>query len=400
MSGADGVCDAPMSWVFAIVEAMHAADMRQAAQPSGTPVAVYTDHDLLPVALTAAARSNIAVIIRDRSEATRIRESLGPRRRTTVVVDPGYWRHRQGTARQPLELPLDGLFSGEGRRRRVELARWAREYLQSSGADALFTPSRFVDGGDWATLRALRRQLLIGLSAADRIIGLIPTHARMLDPSMVSQFCTELEPLADLPLGFVFAGGREALARNNRVSGLQKLLGEFRGAWLLGVDALIATDALGAGAAMVGIGIRSGMRWPAAPGRTSNAGFARGGVPGRFHRDLLTYRSPLTYGDWYLDSVPSSCRICGKQPYEYVPRPEAYHQIHEHNVHAATSWCAELLDVDGASRLDWLNRERVEAADRYHELSHSRADVIIDPTLVALVRRDNPGWRAPIASAS
>lgn len=383
---------------FAIVEAVDVVNTVD-PDPFGTRVAVYTDRDMLPVALQAAARSNIAVIIRDRSEARHIRQTLAEQRRVTVVVDPGHWRHKQGTARRPLELPASGLLDRPSAQSgHIDLSSWAPNYLDSSGADAVFTPSRFVAAEDWGTLRALRRRLL-QTEPSDRVVGLIPTHARMLNASVVSQFLTELEPLAHMPLGFVFAGDREALAKSNRVTGLQRVLREHPGAWLLGVDALIATDALCAGAAMAGIGIRSGMRWPAAPG-DENTGFARGGVPGRFHLDLLTYRNPLTYGDWYFDSVPSSCRICGKQPHKYVPHPQAHNEIHEHNVHGAAAWCQELLQVHVDKRLDWLSRERVEAADRYHELNHSRAAVIIDPTLVALVKRDNPGWRAPVVFAS
>ncbi|SKW79919.1 Uncharacterised protein [Mycobacteroides abscessus subsp. massiliense] len=83
----------------------------------------------------------------------------------------------------------------------------------------MFTPSRFVAAEDWGTLRALRRRLL-QTEPSDRVVGLIPTHARMLNASVVSQFLTELEPLAHMPLGFVFAGDREALAKSNRVTGL------------------------------------------------------------------------------------------------------------------------------------------------------------------------------------
>ncbi|TDZ98558.1 hypothetical protein CCUG60885_00428 [Mycobacteroides salmoniphilum] len=382
------------------MEIVDAVNLRE-REPFGTRVAVYTDRQYLPIALQAAARSNIAVIIRDRSQAQQIRQVLGEHRRTTVVVDPGHWRHKQGTVRRPLELPLQGLLDpANPRSGHVDLGTWAPTYLDGSGADVMFTPSRFVAAQDWGTLRSLCRGLLAALSPTDRVVGLIPTHADMLNPPVVSRFLSELEPLAHLPLGFVFAGAREALAHNNRVTGLQRLLTEHQGAWLLGVDALIATDALCAGAAMVGIGIRSGMRWPAAPEHDSNTPRARAGVPGRFHLDLLTYRNPLTYADWYLDSVPSSCRVCGKQPHRYTPTPDGNSQIHEHNVHAATAWCEELLEVHEDKRLDWLSTERIDAADRYRELDGSNAEVRIDPTLVALIRRDNPGWRAPVGVVS
>ncbi|ODU22196.1 MAG: hypothetical protein ABS80_17185 [Pseudonocardia sp. SCN 72-51] len=377
----------------------------QDAEPFGTRIAVYTDRDLLPVALRAAARSHIAVIIRDQADPQQIRRALGKQRRVTVIADPGRWRH--GTARpdQPLQLPDRGLTdtapggAAEGAvvsPGSVDLGTWAQNYRAGAGVDAVFTPSRFVEAGDWDALRALRNTFAESLTPDDRVVGLIATNASMLDSGTLATFLKELEPLGHLRLGFVFAGPREALAHRSRVTGLRSVLTEHRGAWLLGVDALIASDALCAGAGMVGIGIRSGMRWPAAPDRGENTPFARQGIPGRLHRDLLTYRSPVTYADWYFDSVPSACGVCGRPPDRYTPTPEGNNEIHEHNVHAAAALCEDLLQVDADKRADWLNNERLEAADHYRDLDRSQARVDIDPTLVALIRRDNPGWSAPV----
>ena len=140
------------------------------------------------------------------------------------------------------------------------------------------------------------------------------------------------------------------------------------------------------------------MRWPAAPGHESNTGFARQGIPGRFHLDLLTYRNPLTYADWYMNSIATSCGVCGRPPDRYVPTAEGNNEIHEHNVHAVAAWCDDLLAVDEYKRPDWLRRERLEAGDRYHDLNRSRCKVEVDATLEALIKRDNPGWQAPVFS--
>ncbi|MHC9295307.1 hypothetical protein ACRCUN_22825 [Mycobacterium sp. LTG2003] len=326
--------------------------------------------------------------MRDQSKAQQIRQALGNRRDSTVIVDPGRWRHTSGTPSRPLDLPPDGLTA-------MSQATWASTYLGASNADAVFTPSLFIETGDWAALQALRDALAVGLPGDGKVVGLIPTHASMLDPGVVTRFLAELAPLRKSRLGFVFAGGREALANSDRVAALQTVLRHHPGAWLLGVDALIASDALCAGAGLVAVGIRSGMRWPAAPGTSSNNGFAIGHVPGCFHRDLLTYRSPVVYGHWYLDSVPSACAVCGLPPTKYLPSEDDKNRILAHNVHAAAYLCAELMLLEPDERHAWLSSERTEAADRYRELDRSQREVDIDRTLVALIRRDLPGWTAP-----
>lgn len=357
-------------------------------EPLAPKFAVYTDRESLPTALSAAAHSGIAVVMRDQSKAQQMRQALGSSRGATVIVDPGRWRHTAGTQSRPLDLPPDGLTT-------MSQASWASSYLGASSADAVFTPSLFVHAGDWAALQGLRDALAVGLPRDGRVVGLIPTEASMLDPRRLTRFLAELAPLRKSRVGFVFTGGKEALANSDRVAALHTVLDQHPGAWLLGVDALIASDALCAGAGLVAVGIRSGMRWPETPGNAPNKGFAVGFRPGCFHRDLLTYRSPVVYGHWYLDSVPSACVVCGRPPTRHFPSEDDKNRILAHNVHAAARLCAEVMSLEPDQRHAWLSSERTEAADRYRELDRSQSEVDIDRTLVALIRRDLPGWTAP-----
>lgn len=358
-----------------------------------TKVAVYTDRDCLPTALRVAADSGIAVIMRDQSQAPQIRQVLGVHRHAAVMVDPGRWRHEIGTRKRPLDLPGMGLTT-------MDLATWTTTYRSATSADAVFTPSLFVPAGDWDTLRALCNELGAGLTADHTTVGLIATDAAVLDPASITQFLNELQPLRHLRLGFVFGGRREALAKSGRLTSLRALLEQHRGSWLLGVDGLIASDALAANAGLVGVGIRSGMRWPASPGNPSNTPRAVGFVPGRFHRDLLTYRSPVVFADWYIDSVPSACAVCGRPPTRYTPSEEGHNEISAHNVHAVASLCGDVLSLAEDQRHEWLSAERIEAADSYRDLQGSESAVQIDPTLAALIRRDQPRWTAPVPADS
>lgn len=356
-------------------------------------VAVYTDRECLPTALRAAADGDIAIIMRDWSHASQIRQALATRSHaTTVVVDPGRWRHHQATRQRPLDLPDSGLSP-------MDLATWCADYRAATNADAIFSPSLFTPAGDWDALRALRDALGTGLELDGSAIGLVATDASMLDQPTIDRFLTELQPLGHLRLGFVFAGRQHALANSARLASLQAVLEQHRGSWLLGVDGLIGSDALAADAGLVGVGVRSGMRWPAGPGNPSNTPFARAFVPGRFHRDLLTYRSPVVFAHWYLNSVPAACTVCGRPPVRYIPSPEGNNEILAHNVHAVADLCRDVLFLPADQRPGWLSAERIEAAENYRELDRSQAHVHLDPTLVALIRRDQPSWTAPAPAA-
>src|SRR5260370_8975859 len=97
-------------------------------------VRVYPGGAWLPSARRAATDSGIAVVMRDQSQAPQIRQALGGHRHTTVVVDPGRWRHEIGTQKRSLALPGRGLTA-------MDLATWATTYRRATSPDAVSSPS-------------------------------------------------------------------------------------------------------------------------------------------------------------------------------------------------------------------------------------------------------------------
>ncbi|PVA36816.1 hypothetical protein [Mycobacteroides abscessus] len=242
-----------------------------AADSGGVAVYTDTDRDNLRISLLAASAGGMSVVIRDKSTAHHMAKVLGSNNQTPIVVDPGRWRHQDASPQRPIGINADGLTD-------LNLRTWGHNYVSAAGISAVLTPSLFVPSQEWETLQALTDTIGNALDVGDPIIGLIATDAAMLDVNNITAFLELLEPIRHLRLGFVFGGDREALAYRDRLTGLRTLLEEHTGAWLIGIDGLVATEALCAGAGLVGVGVRPGMRWPAVPGKKSNGGRGRQGL--------------------------------------------------------------------------------------------------------------------------
>jgi hypothetical protein len=338
----------------------------------------------LAIALTAAARSSLPVILRDTAKPSTISEVV-KRHTTAVIVDPGSWRNAAADENRPFDLP-----QGHAP---ADVHTWGNDYLRASGAAAMFTPSLYLRGADWPALRAQVDTIVNALPADSRVIGLIATDAAMLNATNVDTFLNELQSLKSRRVAFLFGEDRrEFLGDTGRLTGLRKLLAQHPAAWLLGVDALAASDALCGGAGLAAVGIRPVVRWPSPPGTKSNGGGAKDFIPGVLDRDLLTYHSSSVYADWYIDMVSAACGTCGRHPESYNSSPSDKDAVDEHNVHAAAGLCADLLSVPADQRDEWLMLERIEAASRYRDLNNEGTKVTLDRTLSALIQRDCPGW--------
>jgi hypothetical protein len=361
---------------------MHGADSSRLAD-LGPTLAVYTNSDRLASALLSAERNGIPLIMRDDISAQSAGGHVKRHPAIPIIVDLARWRGGTASAHRLFDVPA-------GFR---NVRKWCESYLRASDVTAVFTPSLFLTGGDWSTLCALSTAMVDQLPPGGPVIGLIATEANMLDPARIDHFLSALEPLATHRLAFLFAGAnREFLGDTGRLIGLRRLLKQQPTAWLLGVDALVASDALCGGAALAAVGIRPVVRWPSPPGNGSNGKGAKDFIPGLLDRDLLEYRSPSVYADWYSDSVSAACGVCGRHPENYNSSPADKDAIDEHNVHAAARLCADLLTVPSAERDRWLMLERIEAASLHQELNSGGTAVTIDRTLMALIQRDSPGW--------
>jgi len=300
-----------------------------------------------------------------------------------LIGDIRQWRHVVATAEVPTEiqagLPL------------YDLDGWGASFLQSSNADIVFTPSYFVSCGDWPALDAvLAATSAIGTPG---LVTVIPVDAAMLGSHFLPDFLGTLHRSPRRRFAFIFAAKKTPLQNPDRLSGLRVLLSEFPGSWVIGVDALVATDALAHGAGFTAVGTSSGHRWPQPPGDCGGPP-ARNFLPGLFLRDLLEFRSPDFYADWYADSPSPWCTLCGRCLDVFEPDDIDKRRIIEHNLHAIHSFAEDLLRVPANDRPAWLRDARLAALDAHGALTSRATPVRADPTLRYLCEMDDPQMRS------
>ncbi|WP_219418590.1 hypothetical protein [Pseudonocardia nigra] len=301
--------------------------------------------------------------------------------RQPVIVDPGKWTKTVATANVPLDLDAD-----EDVLIPLTLEQWAASWF-SAGADAVLTPSGFVESGDWPALKAV---LVAGAQVRDpRVATLIATDAAMLDPARLATFLEHVdEQRAGRPLAFVFAAKSVHLARARRMSGLRELLAAFPGSLVVGAEVLAATDVLVHGGTAA-IGLLASQRQPRPPGKGGGPGSA-GFIPGLFLRELWETRSPSIYRDWYRNHSAPVCAGCGGRAVdEFTTDPADKEAVLLHNVHA---WL-KVLDGLRGEDLDqhgWLVRERWHARGAHRKLGPRGAGAPVDPLLAALCELDGP----------
>ena len=307
-----------------------------------------------------------------------------------LIGDTRQWRNRVATVEEPTTAQV-----GMGLQ---DLDEWAASFLYSSKADAVLTPSHFVTCANWAALDAV----LVASStiSVPELVTLIATDAAMLGSRYVSRFLTALHSTPRRRFAFIFAAKKTPLQNRDRLGGLRDLLGEFPGSWIVGVDALVASDALAHGAGLVAVGTSSGHRWPRRPGDKSGPPPARNFLPGLFLRELLEFRSSDFYADWYADSPSPWCKVCERRLDMFDPIDTDKRQIIEHNMHTIHRFSADLLCVDAADRPAWLREVRLAALDAHGDLTSQETPVQADKTLRYLCEMDDPYLRTTTPSGS
>ena len=306
-----------------------------------------------------------------------------------LIADTRQWRNKVATVREPTSAQV-----GLGLQ---DLDEWAASFLQSSRADVVLTPSHFVTCADWPTLDAVLE--VSSTTSTPELVTLIPTDAAMLGSRNLSRFLGALHSSPRRLFAFIFAARETPLQNRDRLGGLRELLGEFPGSWIMGLDALVASDALAHGAGLAAVGTSSGHRWPQRPG-DSGGPPARNYIPGLFLRDLLEYRSPDFYADWYADSPSPWCKLCERRLDVFEPSDADKRQIIEHNMHAVHRLGAELLCVDPANRSAWLREVRLAALGAHGNLTSEETSVRADKTLRYLCEMDDPYLRTTTPSGS
>lgn len=338
----------------------------------------YADAETAPlVAALTAAHPASGIVVRGSRAMAAIRALPDAYRRQPMVVDLAAWPTETATADAPFRLPApDGLFP-------ITLDSLAAAALGDGGA-LLLTPSRYVAGTDWVSLRAV---LAAGAATErDDVVTHVVCHAAMLSPDHRAMFLRNLDEHArSRPLAFTFCG---RITSRDSARGLRELVTEFPGSLVVGTDALAGCDIAARGVSAA-IGVTGSLRRPAPPG-TSKGGFANGFVPGLFLHPLWEFRSPTTYADWYANSPSPGCAMCGGRPLDaFSNHPADKQAVLLHNVHA---WLRVLDELRSRSPLEaqaWLDADRRRALAEHSVLRPGAGRLAADPLLRSLCEIDD-----------
>jgi hypothetical protein len=342
----------------------------------------------LTVAADHCAASGAVLLVSSKAAVSQISGISKVSPGITTIADPRIWHGKYATEAAPTLLE-DGLALHT-------LEEWAKSVLASSKATVVVTPTFFIKLGDRPALQAA----LEATSTAGAVSGLITfiaIDARVLTGPYVAGFLDDMSATPARRFAFLFADKREPLAKLDRLKGLRKVLQKFPGSWIVGVDALVATDALAHGAGWVAVGASSSRRWPQRPGDAGGGRQAEGFLPGTFLRSLLEFRSPGIYADWYANSRSPRCDRCRRDLDSFEPTAQDKAQIIAHNLHAISDFADDVIARPEQERAMWLNQQRVDALLRHTELTPTARQVDADRTLRYLCEMDDPSRRKTTA---
>lgn len=340
---------------------------------------LYTDTDMASIVQSFDSISESVVILR--RKAPTIPAGLSP---GVLVRDCELWRHGFAEAHRPTAVHDDAAIQGLWT---SSVDEWIETAVRPHGIDAALTPSLFVRPNDWGALGALVSEL--GTVTHEAAVRFVPTDAAMLDAERFEEFLRLVAPLSSMHVAFLFAGAKEALAYKARLRNLRRLIRHVPDTWILGVDPLVASDAVTHGAAQAFVGVRSGMRWPDIPGESNGGYFAKDYIPGLFNRELLATRSPSVFADWYVASPAPKCGICGRAADDYTSFKPDKEAVVAHNIHAISDFGAEIAAQAEGRRGTWLHDQRIAAFEAHAQLNRAAATFAVDNSLRWLVELDD-----------
>ncbi|WP_285600501.1 hypothetical protein [Kineosporia sp. NBRC 101731] len=304
-----------------------------------------------------------------------------------VILDSGRWRKTLATSANPFGLADEKTAEDLGLLP-IDFGNTLDEVALSAPAavSLVLTPTGFIPADRLHLITDVLKAT--HASAAPRLIPLIPTHARVLEPHLIQRMC-RLLAAARSPVALVLADeADQPLGKAHRIAGLRTLLSAVPDVLLLGCEPVVAMDAILQGACAAAIGVNSSLRLPRPPS-DSNGGPA---VPRMFLRELWEHRSPPTYAQWYeiAEESEPSCTSCGDERSfsSYGTGDHDRKRIYRHTLHTWLELLDELVDCDRDEAQGLLADERRQALDRNAQLRPYEPLRAFDPVLRQLVMLD------------
>jgi hypothetical protein len=308
-----------------------------------------------------------------------------------VILDAGRWRHTAASTED-----LFGLTQvDDGQLSLIDPPTLADVIRQAPASVAMvLTPTGFIPAD---RLDLMARTLNAAADCRDpRVVALLPTEARILEPSLRPAVCRLLAS-ARVPVGLILVASGQPMAIAGRVAGLRALLGGVPDTMVLACEPAVALDVTLRGACVSSVGVTGGLRRPSPPG--NDLRFASGFVSGMFLRDLWEHRSPPTYAEWYEGHREPRCTSCPEHRSfaSYDSGAEDKAAILRHNLH---TWLAVLDELDPGDLLAaraFLAHERRRGLDRHAQLRPQATLREFDPVIRQLVMLDDGGLPSSLA---
>lgn len=302
--------------------------------------------------------------------ALRIRRILGSE--CPIVIDPAAYELEMATQEEPFRLPGGTLRSGS-------LNNFIRD-LCGIGADAVLTPTRYIEAAD---VRSLEAVVSAASSLHPQAVLSLPIDIMWLSDEW-ARILIDLLGSSPVPKAFML-GGRPATPEGTAMmlANLRQLAETIPRFALFRAD-LAGLDLVARGAFAAAIGTSTALRQVTPPSKRPGARQATpeepGPAPGVLVRDLVTYMAGNELADHFGDARGPMCRCphCQQRWLTTFLSRGDWRDARLHNVAVLMDWLPGL--TAGTSRehrmMAWtrLCQQGIDGYDTYNRMIGSPAD--------------------------
>lgn len=285
-----------------------------------------------------------------------------------LLIDPARYIDQTATADEPFALPggEDALF-GSGLDALLAGQRQCR-------AAAAITPSRYVQAGDSAALKALVCQAR-AIERDDVIVAVPVALAWLTQQQYLRQLIAGLQRIPH-PKAVMFGAQKNPFDTAAAVPNFRRLLAETTGVGLWRADVPAAFDCIAHGGAFAAIGAGGSLRHLIPAGEQPDSSEPRMHTPSVLLPAMLRYSLGRVIADRYA-SVPAprcGCVVCDGATLNRFDSTsgDARASAHAHNAAVWSAWLSDLFShFAGAARQQWW-RGFCQAAVDAHEQENAR----------------------------